>query len=339
MPKRSNAFQTLVAQIQRHLSHGTDYVVEESKTLAHAATGELREVDIVIEGSMADVPIVISFECTASKRRVGSPWVESMIGKHRNLPTHRLILVSKSGFTSPALAAISGEKDVEAFTIDDATDIDWDAYAKNLDRLRFCGFEVKPTQLSAVWQTIPEIDDRGLTIESATQFRKLATGETLMPEALCLDVLRSERVGRILADRYNSDSKVTEYRESVRPADFDAGVEFDVLWIPEPGTWAICFPQGERLLISAEISAKGGIRDIPIEISHQTFNEVYSAHSVIHKPFTNVSKDKGDELVLAITQSPGGNPIVSAEFSDPAFKSKSIEFKKINFGSDNPDEE
>ena len=60
MPKRSDAFQTLVAQIQHHLGKTANVTVEESGMLPHEATGELREVDIVVKGEINGVNIVIS---------------------------------------------------------------------------------------------------------------------------------------------------------------------------------------------------------------------------------------------------------------------------------------
>ena len=97
MPKRSNEFQHLVTLIERLLAD-PDARVTESKELIDRVTGELREVDIVIEWSDGVRDIVIGVECTATSRPASVEWVERMWGKHSSLPTDKLVLVSRSGF-------------------------------------------------------------------------------------------------------------------------------------------------------------------------------------------------------------------------------------------------
>jgi hypothetical protein len=82
--------------------------VTESKMLRDAVLGE-REVDIVIEGEFDGEPMVISVEVIEHGRVATLPWVEQMLRKHRDLPTNRLLLVSKSGFSHKALTVIERE--------------------------------------------------------------------------------------------------------------------------------------------------------------------------------------------------------------------------------------
>lgn len=53
--------------------------------------------------------MVISVEVIEHGRVATLPWVEQMLRKHRDLPTNRLLLVSKSGFSGNVLAAIERE--------------------------------------------------------------------------------------------------------------------------------------------------------------------------------------------------------------------------------------
>ena len=100
MPKRSNAFQNLFHILYRQLAgHAT---VTESKMLHDNVTEEEREVDIVIESEVAGHKITIGVECNAQTRKLCVEWVERMRGKHQNLPTDKLILVSQSGFDRSA---------------------------------------------------------------------------------------------------------------------------------------------------------------------------------------------------------------------------------------------
>lgn len=100
MPKRTNAFQQVVTLLHKQFQENG--VVTESKELRDSSTGELREVDIVIETNVSTYPIILSIECTDSNRPATVEWVERMYGKHFNLPTNKLVLVSRSGFSKPA---------------------------------------------------------------------------------------------------------------------------------------------------------------------------------------------------------------------------------------------
>jgi hypothetical protein len=107
MPKRSNAFQAMVRAVREHYA-GQAVQVTESKVF-HDVDGREREVDIVVEGVLAGERIVLSYEVSDRGRRRDVTYVEGLIKKHETLPTHRLILVSRSGFTAGALRAVERE--------------------------------------------------------------------------------------------------------------------------------------------------------------------------------------------------------------------------------------
>jgi hypothetical protein len=86
----------VVTLVRQHASAGS--VITASKFLLDS-NGEEREVDIYIESSVDGLPVNISIECVEGKRRANVEWVEQMKGKHDDLPTHVLILYSRSGFT------------------------------------------------------------------------------------------------------------------------------------------------------------------------------------------------------------------------------------------------
>jgi hypothetical protein len=108
MPKRTTTFQMVVNFVRQHNAQ-PGITVTESKFLRNATLGVDREVDIVVEGSFDGDRIVTSIEVTEIGRPATVEWVERLIGKHRNLPTNRLLLVSKSGFSRSALAAVAAE--------------------------------------------------------------------------------------------------------------------------------------------------------------------------------------------------------------------------------------
>jgi hypothetical protein len=81
-----------------------DATVEESAMLVNRLTGEQREVDVAIRAVTGGHVVIVSVEARASSRRADAPWVESMLGKHANLATDKLVLVSQTGFTRQARA-------------------------------------------------------------------------------------------------------------------------------------------------------------------------------------------------------------------------------------------
>ncbi|MBE8523530.1 hypothetical protein ILP97_39605 [Amycolatopsis sp. H6(2020)] len=106
--------------------------VTESKLLTDSVLGITREVDIVIEGEVDGEPIVISVEVIEHGRRASVNWVQQMIRKHLYLPTNRLLLVSKSGFSQPAMIAVEREGGrVQALT-PEVIQVDGQAVVKSL---------------------------------------------------------------------------------------------------------------------------------------------------------------------------------------------------------------
>ncbi|WP_061294123.1 hypothetical protein [Herbidospora cretacea] len=106
MPKRSTPFQVVV-RLVRELYADTGATVTESKELYDRSAGVYREVDVVVEGKFDGEPICIGIEVSERTRPLNLPQVESLIQKHEDLPTDKLLIVSKAGFSAPALAKIA----------------------------------------------------------------------------------------------------------------------------------------------------------------------------------------------------------------------------------------
>lgn len=123
MPKRSNKFQKLITAI--HACIVNDVCVEESAFLVDRETGKEREVDILLRSQLGDYPVFLSVEVIDRSRRAGSGWIEEMTGKHQALPTSKLVLVSRSGFTKPALEKAKA-RGIETLTVEEACATDWD---------------------------------------------------------------------------------------------------------------------------------------------------------------------------------------------------------------------
>jgi len=100
MPQRSTDFQELVHLIERHRDPNS--IVTESKILFDRITGVGREVDVVIEVKNDGYSVIVCVEVNEKTRPADIQWVEQQYQKHQTLPTNKLVLVSKNGFTGTA---------------------------------------------------------------------------------------------------------------------------------------------------------------------------------------------------------------------------------------------
>jgi len=133
VPKRSNQFQRLIVSIHHALA-GDRAVVEESRELRDRVTGTLREVDIVIESAVGDYPVFLCVEWCDRSRPATVEWVEQQHGKHATLPTNKLILVSRSGFTQNALDKARSHN-IETLSIADAVAVEWTTVVHRMHRV------------------------------------------------------------------------------------------------------------------------------------------------------------------------------------------------------------
>jgi hypothetical protein len=101
MPQRSNLFQRLALLVHKTLD--PEWKVTESEMLVDLVTGQTREVDIVAKRTLMEHQLVLSVECRDHKRAADVTWVEALAKKHEHLPTSKLVLWSRSGFTQQAL--------------------------------------------------------------------------------------------------------------------------------------------------------------------------------------------------------------------------------------------
>lgn len=123
MPARSNRFQTLVRQVQEQLAT-TSCIVRESQMLRDLRDGKEREVDIVVEGQVGPHSVIVSVEATDGARPASIEWVERMCAKHQYLPTNKLILASRSGFTKSA-ASEARSRGAMPIALSEASRLDW----------------------------------------------------------------------------------------------------------------------------------------------------------------------------------------------------------------------
>jgi hypothetical protein len=161
MPKRSNEFQKLIYLIRVNLAAGA--TVSESKMLRDRITGRKREVDVCVDGIVGGTPVNVCLECRDHARPADVTWIEATKAKHERLPTHALILASRSGFTNRA-QEVARSVEIEAISFDE------------IDRADFHAIFGKDALLAATR------DGTGLEKISAN-----VAGNSLETEASCLN--------------------------------------------------------------------------------------------------------------------------------------------------------
>ncbi len=129
MPKRSNTFQRLALHVHKQLGEG--WKIQESHMFVDLVTGDQREVDIVAQTVWGTYPIFLSIECRDHARPADVLWIEGVAKKHEHLPTSKLVLWSRSGFTKGAALKARALK-IETVSQADALGADWARLAREL---------------------------------------------------------------------------------------------------------------------------------------------------------------------------------------------------------------
>ena len=99
--------------------------------LEDSVTHQPREVDIVAKQLVAGHLVVLSVECRDHNRPAEVQWVEGASKKHEHLPTSKLVLWSRSGFTKQAVVKAAALK-IDTVSQAQATCPTWARLARNL---------------------------------------------------------------------------------------------------------------------------------------------------------------------------------------------------------------
>lgn len=123
MPRRSNDFQKLIAFIETQLAPA-GATVTESAMVETLDGKDLREIDVLIKGTLGHHEVCIALECRDRKRRADVTWIEQLEGKYRYLPIDRVIAVSRSGFTEGAKRRAQ-TANISTLALEEAVGLDW----------------------------------------------------------------------------------------------------------------------------------------------------------------------------------------------------------------------
>ncbi len=238
MPARSNSFQRLVRAIQGHLSKaGT---VTESRFLADRDTGNQVEVDIVIEDTVGGHQVLIGIECTARRRPATIEWYREMLGKHKDLPISRTVLVSKSGFTKDVREKARLDN-VTLLTLQDAHSFAWQELLGRLQDGTLGDVTFHLRALAAEW----DVDGIGLPDGLTPDDLRVRSGDKELPLSLIASMAAKysgftrgimEKLGSVLGQADHATFKFNLPEGAVVTSDGTVidGLSFEATFVIDP---------------------------------------------------------------------------------------------------------
>lgn len=295
MPKRSNEFQQLIYSIQHLVADGA--TVTESKFLIDRQTSDEVEVDIVIESVVNGFPIVISIEVRDRSRPATIEWVRESIGKHSTLPTNKLVLVSKSGFTKNALRK-STENEIEALVLEQAVNYQWSDATRQLakDGVALAVFNLCWQTYSVDYTTIIR-NGQEITIDQNSLndciFTNSSDGSTKKLIEIPSLMLSTSNVARPIMQKWIKDEKE----------------DFEIAWrVPKSST--LTDQLGNVFALDQiKVIGKSGVKKELLKFEYNKLQGMAVAHTNVNDI---VSKKPSDEQVTFIVIDKGGEePLAS----------------------------
>lgn len=241
-------------------------------------TGKVVEIDIVIDTNVSGYPISVAIECISESRPATVEWINEMKGKHDSLPSDKLVLVSKSGFTTTAR-----EKAIaygfEVLTLSDAEDANWVNYVTSLANLRFAGFSftiekfelrlVSPEKLIS-----PDLLPRDCVIKEPSSAAKGTVND------YAAGIPRQPTIVEEILERWiKSPDRLSDY-------------PIDVSWQPPKGTVVIDLNENSHEVKSLECRVHVHISDAPMRLAHAQLQGKNIAYGFSDNVFNDQRKEK-----------------------------------------------
>jgi sporulation protein YlmC with PRC-barrel domain len=293
MPKRTNKFQQLVAFIERELA-GAGVKVTESVELEEYADSSDREVDILIEAELNGHPVRMALECRDRSRPQDKEWIDSLIGKFRDLKIDRVIAISSSGFTRGALQKAS-QVNIGTLSLQEASQADWPS-----EFIRtFSKFLVKSYQgISAHFEY--RGDRKPQSIGDAFKKAVIVSGDGSVDGTVEEVVMRLYQQDTTTAINLVIDTEVLEIMRKGKDEERDFHVPYNVtdrLLVDMDGSK---FP-----IVSITLTVRIRLQLVPADDRHYLYNRT---------PITisSIDVDPDEALSIATVQFPGA--------ADPTFK-------------------
>ena len=101
-----------------------DDKVEESAMVKERGSDVKREVDLLLERQIFGTNLRIVIECRSRGEKDDIKWIDSLIGKYRDLDIHKVVPVSRSGF-SPAVTEKAAVNRINTLTLEQTLETNW----------------------------------------------------------------------------------------------------------------------------------------------------------------------------------------------------------------------
>jgi hypothetical protein len=167
LAKSGKSLERLVAALEELVATDGRLSIETSAKLREHVSGIEREIDVLTTYRTGNHTTRIAFECKDYSRPVGVERVESFATKIGDLPIDKGVMVSRSGFTRPAILK-AAQKKIVLQSIERATSMDWLGIAGVLEdsiAIKSVAVEVKRKRM---WRPAAAIFDKdGIEISTA----------------------------------------------------------------------------------------------------------------------------------------------------------------------------
>lgn len=287
MPIRSNRFQKLVHMLERQLSGKAN--VRQSVELADRDTGENREVDVVIDIQSGHQQLRIGLEVTSG--RGGTPWVESMIGKHQlGGLSDRLILVAEDGFAGAAVdkARMHG---VDVVSLEEAESLDWTTIVGRYEQLWFARVNLRPETTSLTIEASPD-SQAEVVVSPETEILSADGSRRTTLIQLVHQYLRRAQILKQVYDR--------EDREKLSSFKLDGTPDEECFVIDSKGH--------KRKLTKLHVKGSLDFMISPFDVKSSTYRGVAISYGEF--------EFDGKKALAAIVEEPDSGPRVSINLSD-----------------------
>lgn len=198
----SEEFERLVAGIYRHLSTGCR--VQHNVHLPGIQSGTERQIDVLVEGTVAGEDIRMIVECKHTLRNLTVQNVDSFLGVVQDVHAHKGVLVARRGFSKNAVQ-YARRCGISLCTFRDAETRDWK----------------KDFRIPIVWEEVKT------AISCSAKLHLLA--QTTLPSNY-LEWLVS---GRSLGERFVEDWNLGRLSTEPGTHNYDCGVADPILNLPQ----------------------------------------------------------------------------------------------------------
>ena len=126
MARKGRTFELLIEHIEKVISHSDQIEIESPYFLPDKDTKSerKREFDVAIINHAHHQEMITCIECKDLKIKVGSPIVESFVTKVQATGVNLGVIVSKRGFSKPALEKAERYK-IKCLTLEEALSFNW----------------------------------------------------------------------------------------------------------------------------------------------------------------------------------------------------------------------